>query len=726
MKKEILKLFYLPIILWIILSIIYFAFIHYAINKHLNKNYAIIKQLMINEKKQNIKKEVKNFENLYFLLKKSIYSYTEFELNEFVDLLIKNKTDKFYANDMFVLGLIPKNKKLDYEIYKNRYIILNLNNKKYIVSLKNKGKKIYIFGTRKLYTDEFIMNLILKYLDRINKNNQNYIELEKIITLNPKKNEIFGYFYYMPLGLKHLEGSGISINKADMKGNYFRKKYIECFRKNKDCFLVYHWINPISKKIEKKISYFDFIKENNLSVCKGVYESQILSKLNIEFKKSKKDAFDIFKIALTVYFIVLVFFILLQHMILGKLKDKLIEQYEKMLDEIKRKNYYDNLTGIGNRNKFFDDIHNYNSLLLVDIEDFSNINDVYGFKKGDKILKYFASFFQEKYKNVYRIGSDEFAIGFKEKLNKEILKKTTKRSFEIEGIEIDIIAGASNYKEKLFESAELSLKLALKNKKEKYVLYDEKMLAEQEKKIQKINILKTVVLKKDIIPFYHCIVDKNGNIIKYESLMRIKINNKIETPFFFMDLIKEARLYSDFSRIMIEKVLKDIEKIPTKVSINLSYDDIANEEMRNFLLNSLNEDNSKKIIFEILESESIQNFEIVKDFIFKIKQKGALVAIDDFGSGYSNFVQVLNLQPDIIKIDATLIKNIKIPKYHKMIELIVDFAQSFDLKTVAEFVSDKEIFDIAKNMGIEEFQGFYFCEPQPFDKITSKKGSNEH
>lgn len=124
---------------------------------------------------------------------------------------------------------------------------------------------------------------------------------------------------------------------------------------------------------------------------------------------------------------------------------------------------------------------------------------------------------------------------------------------------------------------------------------------------------------------------------------------------------------------------------------------------------------AKRVIFEILESEGIENFEEVRQFIDKVKQWGGRIAIDDFGSGYSNFAYILNLQVDFIKIDASLIKNIDTDKNSRIIvETIVDFAKRLGIKTVAEFVHSKEVFETVKEIGIDFSQGFYFHKPSEY------------
>jgi len=220
------------------------------------------------------------------------------------------------------------------------------------------------------------------------------------------------------------------------------------------------------------------------------------------------------------------------------------------------------------------------------------------------------------------------------------------------------------------------------------------------------------------VPFYQCIVDRDEKVIKYEALMRINDNGKILSPFYFLDLIKEAKLYPLFSAMMIERVFEDLNRLNKPVAINLSFEDIANGELRNKILKLLDsKDKDKIVIFEILESESIKDFDLVVDFIKKVKEKGGKISIDDFGTGYSNFVNVLQLYPDYVKIDQSLIRNLDNEKYREIVRLITEFAHRFNILTTAEFVSDRKIFEELLKIGIDEFQGFYFCEPKPIDEL---------
>lgn len=149
-------------------------------------------------------------------------------------------------------------------------------------------------------------------------------------------------------------------------------------------------------------------------------------------------------------------------------------------------------------------------------------------------------------------------------------------------------------------------------------------------------------------------------------------------------------------------------------SINLTIEDILNKEIKEFLYSMLNKYNfGSKVVFEIVESESIENFEAVTSFISHVKNFGCKIAIDDFGTGYSNFVYLMKLTPDYIKIDGSLIKEIDSNiQAQIVVSTIVDFAKKMGIKTIAEFVETEIIFNKVKEMNIDYSQGYFFSEPK--------------
>ncbi|MFX4277849.1 EAL domain-containing protein, partial [Aliarcobacter butzleri] len=147
---------------------------------------------------------------------------------------------------------------------------------------------------------------------------------------------------------------------------------------------------------------------------------------------------------------------------------------------------------------------------------------------------------------------------------------------------------------------------------------------------------------------------------------------------------------------------------------NLTLEDLKDNYTMNFIFNTISKTKTaKQITFEIVESEGIEEFQEVNNFIKNAKKLGCKITIDDFGTGYSNFEYTIKLDIDIIKIDGSLIKNIHLDKNLELtVETIVTFAKALNIKTVAEFVHNEEVYECVKNLGIDYSQGYYLHEPE--------------
>ncbi|RUM62378.1 MAG: EAL domain-containing protein, partial [Sulfurimonas sp.] len=121
-----------------------------------------------------------------------------------------------------------------------------------------------------------------------------------------------------------------------------------------------------------------------------------------------------------------------------------------------------------------------------------------------------------------------------------------------------------------------------------------------------------------------------------------------------------------------------------------------------------------RLIFEITETEEIEDYIFVNKFIQTIKGYGARVAIDDFGTGYANFEHIISLDVDFIKIDGSLIRNIDTNSESQAIaEAIVAFSQKLGSKTIVEFVHNEAVYEKVKAMGADYSQGYFLGEPSP-------------
>ena len=238
-------------------------------------------------------------------------------------------------------------------------------------------------------------------------------------------------------------------------------------------------------------------------------------------------------------------------------------------------------------------------------------------------------------------------------------------------------------------------------------------------KIMKIvKQIKFAIDNKNIVSYFQPIVNnQTKKIEKYESLVRlINENNEILLPESFLGISKASNNYCEITKQVLEnsfRVLKENNDI--SISINLSMSDIENEEIRNTINIFLDTYSAfgKKIIFELLEDERINNFKVISRFIYSIKKRDVRIAIDDFGSGYSNFERIFKLAPDIIKIDGSIIGGLGNNSYSRdLIESLVYFSKKQGIKTIGEWVETESTYNILRDIGVDYSQGYYFGKPE--------------
>lgn len=427
-----------------------------------------------------------------------------------------------------------------------------------------------------------------------------------------------------------------------------------------------------------------------------------------------------------------------------KLQDKLLKYNDDLESEISKKTkelhqkiYTHFLTGLANRNALLEDANKYNfkQMALLNIDQFQKFNDVYGEEVGNVAIKmsgdFLVSHIDDENTLLYHIGGDEFVIAVKEsnKYNNDyfinqitsLLKLFQKEIFvhENQSFSFMVSSGISfSGRNKMLAYADMALKDAKVKNIQIAIFNDDKELErmhteEIECHKQLIDAFKT----DNIISYFQPIspIQDSSLPVKYESLVRLRLDDgTIIPPVKFIDVSKKNRIYYKLTRRVLENTLEAISKYDIPCSMNISLDDIENEYTLSHLYNTLdNYDKNHLLTIELLETEEFKNYQAVYDFCVKIRSYGIKIALDDFGSGYSNFSHILNLPIDYIKIDASLISNIDRDQHSQiMVETIVGLAHKLNIKTIAEFVSSKEILDIVKSLNIDYAQGYYVGKPE--------------
>jgi len=393
---------------------------------------------------------------------------------------------------------------------------------------------------------------------------------------------------------------------------------------------------------------------------------------------------------------------------------------------------------------FIETTSNESIVVLIKIEEYATIEEFYNthvvelLEKtlGEKLLEMIAPL--GLFHKIYILGMGEYAFAIAKNrcsLSVEALSQKLQEFLEsVEGTiihlnEIDysvsLLASLAFGGDEPFQSAQFGLKKAKKHKSNFIIATNlvSDMYIQAQSNMSVIVMVKKALQKSGIVSYFQPIIDnKTQKVVKFESLVRlIDENGKVRLPFEFLDIAKKSRYYTQITQRVMENSFQALRLTGVGITINISALDIEEHEMRKKLLDLLeiHKAEASRITFELLEDEDVKEFEIIKHFIQKVKAMGVLIAIDDFGSGYSNFERLLDYEPDIIKIDGSLIKNIATDDYSlSIVKMIVAFANEHHIKTIAEFVENETIYSILCELGVEYSQGYFFGKPMPLEGNT--------
>lgn len=406
-----------------------------------------------------------------------------------------------------------------------------------------------------------------------------------------------------------------------------------------------------------------------------------------------------------------------------------ITERKKDQEIIRKLAFFDQLTSLPNRQKLNIDFKNNppNAVMIVNIDAFKEINDFFGLEAGDAILKQVAKWLEEQGFHTYRTGGDEFTILlYDTTLNAKSLEhrmlllhaSLEEKVFQLgmEDVFLRMSVGAALGKENLMTHADIALHRAKEKKLNSYLYKETENLEEHYH--HNINIaaqIRKAILQGRILCYYQPIVEvKTGKTIKYEALVRmIDEDGNLVLPGEFLSIAQKMKLYSRITHEVVYQSCLLFQKSHMEFSINLSVHDIENTHLVDSMIRMMMQTKTAhRIVFEILESEGIENYDNVQKFIDKVKTLGAKIAIDDFGSGYSNFAHILQMNIDYLKIDGSLIQGLSENRRNEtLVEAIVTFAHRMGIKTIAEYVSDATILEKVKELGVDYVQGFYVGKP---------------
>jgi len=427
-------------------------------------------------------------------------------------------------------------------------------------------------------------------------------------------------------------------------------------------------------------------------------------------------------------------------------------------DELLYQARHDDLTGLLNRSGLLDRLGGRLarakpfSLVVINIDNFSGINDRFGLEYGDHALVEFGRRLERlsgQHDDLARLGGDEFAVVTPNTridplagACRDLVEELT-RIFEVGRLRLQVGAsvGVARYPEdgaslsKLIRSAHLALYEA-KQSRNAVCVYQAEMEVAYLRRLNVEQRLRQGLASGALYMVYQPQVNETGKTIGLEALVRWQDEELgFVSPAEFVDVAEKSGLMIQLGSFVLDTSLREFRRLmdntrqPLDLAINISVIQFCQPGFVETVLDALNAHDvpPSSLVLEITESLFMGNFERVLQSVCDLRSQGIRLAMDDFGTGYSSLSLLRQLPLDELKIDKSFVDGmVEDEKAANMVRSIVAIAQSHSMSLIAEGVEEQAQAQALISMGCLRFQGYYFSRPLPmaelFQKLTSKTG----
>lgn len=407
---------------------------------------------------------------------------------------------------------------------------------------------------------------------------------------------------------------------------------------------------------------------------------------------------------------------------------------------------HDPLTGVFNRRAYDEDWRGLNierkveqcALILFDCDHFKAINDTYGHQIGDSVIKAVAGTLQQTLRGndrLYRLGGDEFATLLidDEAASAEVIaarcqERVLIHDFRQYGIDepVTISIGIAHTRTaaplgELQKQADIAMYAAKRPSSRKIEIYDEQL---QETSPLLANKSISAIYQTIQDPFlmemrYQPVVQLDSREPVYvEALSRIKLGGEIILPGDIFPVVQARRIDAEYDQAVIQAVQRDMEfgRVPMHlgISINVSAVGLLSNKVTDMLVMLKQVYPEYKIVVEITETALIEQIDQATKQIHKLREAGCLIALDDFGSGYSSLRYLASMPVDLVKFDISMMRLLEQgdDRQKQVVREVAHLVRSAGYKMVAEGIENQRMLDQAMSLGFDYAQGFYF-ETEP-------------
>jgi len=426
----------------------------------------------------------------------------------------------------------------------------------------------------------------------------------------------------------------------------------------------------------------------------------------------------------------------------GKRREKMInylENFDEATNLPNKKallNYLTNLKVKQNQNQ------NMVSLIVMGIDEFRKINEAYGYKLGDELIKLIAERINQIFESnlMFKLKGDEFGLIIESKNFNELisqidrLKEVMEEPYRIRAKHIRITSsmGVSSYPYDsedaldLYKFALMAMSYTKETSKGGYKFYSHDMNQDARNRLEMISELSQGIEKNEFYLVYQPIVNlKDESWNGVEALIRWD-NSKfgMVSPEEFIPIAEESMKIVSIGNWVLKNALRDLKKLHDEnkkiyMSINLSVIQLINKNFYRDIKNiveSIGVD-PKYIYLEITENLFIEDTSKVRNILNLLKNYGFSISIDDFGTGYSSLAYLKDLPISKLKIDKNFVIDLEEKANQEIINAIIGLSKNLKFKVIAEGIETIEHKEYLISQNCEEGQGYYFSKPVKYEML---------
>lgn len=417
---------------------------------------------------------------------------------------------------------------------------------------------------------------------------------------------------------------------------------------------------------------------------------------------------------------------------------------------IERLAHYDALTDLPNRLLFNDRLENALprcerrkscvALLFVDLDRFKYINDTLGHPAGDHLLHEIGQRLKacvRKEDTVARIGGDEFTVileGVPNQsvpvviANKILASVALPVDFQGQSLFVGASIGISIFpkdgvdSDSLIKNADTAMYKAKELGRNRYVLYAEELSVCAESRFNLERDLRLALERNEFILHYQAQVGSDGHSIEgVEALVRwVHPDGRLVSPLDFLGVAADIGLIAQIDHFVLKTACRQLQQWHAKlhpslrIAVNLSGVQINDASIVTIVRQAINATglDPRYLELEITEEFVMSNPERSINALCELREIGVSLAIDDFGTGHSSLGYLKKLPINRLKIDRSFVRDILVDKDDAtIVAAIIAMAKQLDLITVGEGVESAEQLSVLRELGCDEFQGYYFNRP---------------